>query len=226
MLPKEASAPKALKGKARHSGTSSSSWRRMDARRKYSYAAKLAPSFVIAAKFVAAHRTTVQASTTGDTPVAQLSALHNQCRQQAHQQDKFDGRAPVCLHQSRWERMGRRRPISNASPKWSFLGLAGKGVGWAFKIHTNTVTELHEFEYIRTHCGSIACKSSMKGGGCSWKGLRRGGVIEPHWRAALAGGNDIHVRQPWLLALTTCSAFAYLGRKAPREASPKPGGVK
>ena len=82
--------------------------------RKYSYAAKLAASFVIAAKFVAAHRTTVQASTTGDTPVAQLSALHNQCRQQAHQQDKFDvGEKPDAWLD--WEAVQRARVTAEAA---------------------------------------------------------------------------------------------------------------
>ena len=57
--------------------------------RKYSYAAKLAASFVAVASFVASHR-----ASGGDAPtvqsVAQLTALHLQCRQQARQQDKFD----------------------------------------------------------------------------------------------------------------------------------------
>ena len=56
--------------------------------RKYSYAAKMAASFVIAAKFVASRRTTT--TTTDDTPVAQLAALHMQCRQQARQESNFD----------------------------------------------------------------------------------------------------------------------------------------
>ena len=56
--------------------------------RKYSYAAKLAASFVIAAKFVDSRRKTTAA--TSDTPVAQLAALHRQCKQQARQQDQFD----------------------------------------------------------------------------------------------------------------------------------------
>ena len=59
--------------------------------RKYSYAAKMAASFVIAAKFVAARQTAAAVSMTADgTPVAQLTALHNQCRQQARQDDQFD----------------------------------------------------------------------------------------------------------------------------------------
>ena len=58
--------------------------------RKYSYAAKMAASFVIAAKFVASRRTATTANAAGDTPVAQLAALHRQCRQQARQQDQFD----------------------------------------------------------------------------------------------------------------------------------------
>ena len=59
-------------------------------KRKYSYAAKMVASFVIAAKFVASRHTTTTATATGDTPVAQLEALHMQCRQQARQQDQFD----------------------------------------------------------------------------------------------------------------------------------------
>ena len=59
-------------------------------KRKYSYAAKMVASFVIAAKFVASRHTTTTATATGDTPVAQLAALHMQCRQQARQQDQFD----------------------------------------------------------------------------------------------------------------------------------------
>ena len=58
--------------------------------RKYSYAAKMAASFVIAAKFVASRCTTTAANAAGDIPVAQLAALHRQCRQQARQQDQFD----------------------------------------------------------------------------------------------------------------------------------------
>jgi hypothetical protein len=57
---------------------------------KYSYAAKMAASFVIAAKFMASQRTTPASTVTGGAPVAQLSALHNQCRQQATQEDQFD----------------------------------------------------------------------------------------------------------------------------------------
>ena len=58
--------------------------------RKYSYAAKMAASFVIAAKFVASRRTTTTATATDDTPVTQLAVLHRQCRQQARQHDQFD----------------------------------------------------------------------------------------------------------------------------------------
>jgi len=58
--------------------------------RRYSYAAKMAASFVIAAKFVASRRTATTTNAAGDTPVAQLAALHRQCRQQARQQDQFD----------------------------------------------------------------------------------------------------------------------------------------
>ena len=59
--------------------------------RKYSYPAKMAASFVIAAKFVASRRTAISATTRiNETPVAQLSALHSQCRQQAQQEEKFD----------------------------------------------------------------------------------------------------------------------------------------
>jgi hypothetical protein len=56
--------------------------------RKYSYAAKMAASFVIAAKFVASRRTATTA--TDDTPVVQLAALHRQCSQQARQESNFD----------------------------------------------------------------------------------------------------------------------------------------
>ena len=51
----------------------------------------MAASFVIAAKFVASRRTAISATTRiNETPVAQLSALHSQCRQQAQQEEKFD----------------------------------------------------------------------------------------------------------------------------------------
>ena len=63
--------------------------------RKYSYAAKMSASFVIVAKFMAAQRTTSVSTASVSTasvgaPVAQLCALHNQCRQQAAQEDQFD----------------------------------------------------------------------------------------------------------------------------------------
>ena len=73
--------------------------------RKYSYAAKMAASFVIAAKFVASRRTTTTA--TDDVPVAQLAALHRQCSQQARQEDQFDvGRKMAFLD---WEAVQRVR---------------------------------------------------------------------------------------------------------------------
>ena len=73
--------------------------------RKYSYAAKMAASFLIAAKFVASRRATTTA--TGDTPVAQLAALHRQCSQQARQEDRFDvGGKTVFLD---WEAVQRVR---------------------------------------------------------------------------------------------------------------------
>ena len=55
----------------------------------------MAASFVIAAKFMAAQRTTSVSTASVSTasvgaPVAQLCALHNQCRQQAAQEDQFD----------------------------------------------------------------------------------------------------------------------------------------
>ena len=72
---------------------------------KYSYAAKMAASFVIAAKFVASRRTTTTA--TDDVPVAQLAALHRQCSQQARQEDQFDvGRKMAFLD---WEAVQRVR---------------------------------------------------------------------------------------------------------------------
>ena len=54
---------------------------------KYSYCAKIAASLVAASNFAASCR---PAAAGTPTSLAQLSALHLQCRQQARQQDKFD----------------------------------------------------------------------------------------------------------------------------------------
>ena len=57
--------------------------------RKYSYTAKIAASLVAVASFVATQRAS-RGDTASTQPVAELSALHLQCRQQARQEDKFD----------------------------------------------------------------------------------------------------------------------------------------
>ena len=57
--------------------------------RKYSYSAKIAASLVAVANFVATRRAS-RGDTTSTQPVAELTALHLQCRQQARQEDKFD----------------------------------------------------------------------------------------------------------------------------------------
>ena len=97
--------------------------------RKYSYAAKMAASFVIAAKFVASRRTTTTANAAGDTPVAQLAALHRQCRQQARQQDQFDvgGKAEFLD----WEAVQRVRV---AAEKARRAEVVGRLHGWAAEL--------------------------------------------------------------------------------------------